>query len=61
MHSVQKVKHQTGGHHRPLDLDRLRPQGLVPVCPAVMLNHVTSSTWLRTRGVGPLAQQQARP
>ena len=57
MQSVQKVKHRTGGHHCPLDLDRLRSQCLVPVCPAVMLNRVTSRTWLRTRGVGPLAQQ----
>ena len=34
---------------------------LVPVCPCVMLNRVTSRSALRTRGAGPLAHQQARP
>ena len=42
MQSVQKVQPRTGGHRRPLDLDHLRSQGLVPACPAVMLNRVRS-------------------
>ena len=40
MQSVQKVQPRTGGHRRPLDLDHFRSTGLVPVCPAVMLNRV---------------------
>ncbi len=34
---------------------------LVPMCPGVMLNRVTSRSALCTRGAGLLAHQQARP
>ena len=38
-HAVRaEVQPRTRGHRRPLDLDHLRSQGLVPACPAVMLN-----------------------
>jgi len=51
----------TGGGHRPMVLDRLLRQRLVPMCPGVILDRTSSSAVLRTRGAGTSAHQQARP
>ena len=51
----------TGGGHRPMVLDRLLRQRLVPMCPGVILDRTNSSTVLRTRGAGTSAHRQARP
>ena len=51
----------TGGGHRPMVLDRLLRQRLVPMCPGVILYRTSSSAVLRTRGAGTSAHQQARP
>ena len=51
----------TGSGHRPMVLDRLLRQRLVPMGPGVILDRTSSSAVLRTRGAGTSAHQQARP